>query len=164
VVSITLTRVIVVKLVDTPIEVSFVMVSIDHPSRINFFEGFDDLFDMYMPLTDLTDEDVNHLDVINSNGDDEARNESGDNLGFYWFATSAEDLGVVKAGGKRHSAKVEQWAAKAFDEWRTCRGHSTETSIADLSKEPDVQPFVDLLASFFLEVRKCNGIHYIPST
>jgi hypothetical protein len=149
----------VVKNMDTSVEVSFIMHSDGHPFGIDFFEGFDDLFDMCIPLTDLVDDDIDHLDVVNY--DDEARNDPG----FYRFANaSAEDLSVIQAGGKRHSAKVEQWTARAFGEWKTCCGHSTEKNIADLSEEPDVQPFVNLLAFFFLEVRKRDGTHYIPST
>jgi hypothetical protein len=114
---------------------------------------------MCIPLTDLVDDDIDHLDVENSN------DEAGNDPGFYQFANvSVEDLGVVQSRGKRRSAKVEQWTARAFGEWRTCHGHSIEKSIADLSEEPDVQPFVDLLVSFFLEVRKRDGTHYIPST
>jgi hypothetical protein len=84
-----------------PAEVSVSMLSDDHPSRINFFDGSDDLFD-------LADEDVNHLDVGNSDGDDEAVIDVEDNLGFCQFGNaSVEDLGVVNSGGIQHSAKVE---------------------------------------------------------
>jgi hypothetical protein len=102
---------------NTPAEVSSANLFDDHQSAIDFFEGSDDLFDMFVPLNDLADEDVDRMDVINSDGDDEGGNESGDNPGFYWFGNaSAKDLGIVKARGERHSAKVEQWAARAFDD------------------------------------------------
>ena len=38
---------------------------------------------MYIPLTDLADEGVDHLDVANSDGGDEVGNDSKDNPRFY---------------------------------------------------------------------------------
>jgi hypothetical protein len=61
----------------------FAILSYDHPSGINFFDGSNDLFDIYIPLTDLADEEVDHLDVANSDGDNEVGNDSEDNPGFY---------------------------------------------------------------------------------
>jgi hypothetical protein len=122
----------VVKNMDTSVEVSFIMHSDGHPFGIDFFEGFDDLFDMCIPLTDLVDDDIDHLDVVNY--DDEARNDPG----FYRFANaSAEDLSVIQAGGKRHSAKVEliqlKRTLRIFQRSRMCN-HSSICLLSFFSK------------------------------
>jgi hypothetical protein len=68
------------------------------------------------------------------------------------------------SGGKRKSKHAEMWASNAFDEWRICNGYSIEKSIADLSEEPDIRGFVDLIFKFTLQVRKADGILYPPSS
>lgn len=56
-----------------------------------------------------------------------------------------EDLDHVKRGGVRASLHMEEWAKKAFLEWRQFRGHETLLSIGDLSYQNDIRPFVELL-------------------
>ena len=56
----------------------------------------------------------------------------------------------VQEGGKKKSRNGETWAANAFDEWRRCHGLSIAKSIADLSKEPNLHAFVDMLFKFTL--------------
>jgi hypothetical protein len=70
----------------------------------------------------------------------------------------------VQEGGKRKSRNGETWAANAFDDWRRCHGLSTAKSIADLSEEPDLHAFVDMLFKFTLQVRKQDGTLSSPTS
>jgi hypothetical protein len=70
----------------------------------------------------------------------------------------------VKNGGKRKSKHFENWAARAFDKWRLCKGYSIEKSIGDLSEEDDLHGFVEMLKKIFLQVRKIDGSLYPPNS
>jgi hypothetical protein len=76
----------------------------------------------------------------------------------------ATEVKNALAGGSRKSRHSEVWACNAFDEWRLCNGYSVEKSIADLSEEPDIRLFVNLLFKFTLQVRKADGSLYPPSS
>jgi hypothetical protein len=39
------------------------------------------------------------------------------------------EVELVKRGGERKSKHSENWAARAFDEWRLCKGLSIDKSI-----------------------------------
>ena len=49
---------------------------------------------------------------------------------------------------------MEQWIVKAFEEWHEHRRYATVKSIADLSKEVNIKPLINMLVYFFLEVKK----------
>jgi hypothetical protein len=74
------------------------------------------------------------------------------------------EVELVVNGGKRKSKYFKNWAAKAFDEWRLCKGLSIEKSIGDLSEEEDLHGFVNMLFKFFLQVRKMDGSLYPPNS
>jgi hypothetical protein len=70
----------------------------------------------------------------------------------------------VKRGRERKSKHSEKWAARAFDEWRLCKGLSVDKSIGDLSEEENLHPFVEMLFKFFLQVQKVDGSMYPPNS
>jgi hypothetical protein len=74
------------------------------------------------------------------------------------------EVAHVKDGGERKSKHAENWAAKAFDEWRVCKGLPIDRSIGDLSEDEDLHPFVEMLFKFFLQVRKMDGSLYPPNS
>lgn len=71
-----------VKALDPPTEVSFAKLSNDHPLRIDFFHGSHELFDMYISLIDLANEEVDHLDVADFDRDNEVGINSENNHSF----------------------------------------------------------------------------------
>ena len=74
------------------------------------------------------------------------------------------ELKNTEQGGERRSGHSENWAKNAFDEWRRFRGYSTEKTIRELSEEPDICGFVELLKNFMLQVTKQDGTLYPPKT
>jgi len=70
----------------------------------------------------------------------------------------------VKANGERKSKHSEKWAENAFNEWRKFRGYSVEKSIADMSEEVDIKPFVGMLYEFTLQLTKADGSLYPPKS
>jgi len=74
------------------------------------------------------------------------------------------ELQNVMKGGRRRSSQSENWARKAFDEFRKFKEYSIESSIEDLSEAADVVPLVDMLQLFMLQVAKRNGELYPPGT
>jgi hypothetical protein len=80
------------------------------------------------------------------------------------FGTVTEaELENVRRSGIRHSESSECWAVRVFDDWRSFRSISIHKAIADLSKEKDLKPFVEMLTRFILEVKKKDGQLYHPT-
>lgn len=80
----------------------------NHSSGTNYFEGFDDLFNLCMPVTVMQDDDVDNLGMVISDGDDNIGTNSEDNPAFCRFGNaSLEDISVVNSGGRQRSEKVE---------------------------------------------------------
>lgn len=120
----------------------------------------DTAFDVFLPSLpdcELSDSDDDILEDLDNNDGVEAS-------GSRWGTASKEDMEIVRRGGVRKSERVETWARKAFDEWRSFRGFSTIKSIADMSEEADVHPLVELLVQYFLELKMRNGGLYNPNT
>ena len=63
--------------------------------------------------------------VSESSDDDDECTVSDPGVPCRFVTASAEELARINAGGLRKSWRAEQWAAKAFDEWRAFRGYST---------------------------------------
>jgi hypothetical protein len=132
------------------------------------------------PLDEISDDAFNQfipsvLDCELSDSDDGTLSEDGksnkelepgitNNVNPRWGRASATEYEAVRKGGVRKSKRVESWANKAFDKWRVFRGHRTDESIADLSEKPDVNPLVDLLVQYFLELKTQKCILYSPGT
>jgi len=67
-------------------------------------------------------------------------------------------------GGRQWSSHFENWARKAFDDFRRFKGYSIELRIEDLSEAEDIIPLIDMLQLFMLQVAKRNGDLYPPGT
>jgi hypothetical protein len=74
------------------------------------------------------------------------------------------EVNNVKTGGERKSKHCEKWAENAFNEWRKFQGYFIEKSIADMSEEVDVKPFVGMLYEFILQLTKTDGSLYPPKS
>lgn len=76
----------------------------------------------------------------------------------------SEEVNHDASGGERKSARIERWALKAFDKWRTLMGHAASLSIGELSELPNVSIFVQLLHDFVLQVTIPDGSLYPPTS
>lgn len=63
---------------------------------------------------------------------------------------SSSEWENVRKGGKHKNKGSENWAERAFDEWRDWQGLSNEKSIGDLSEESDIKGFINMLTGFIL--------------
>jgi hypothetical protein len=126
----------------------------------------DDAFEEFIPSVpdcELSDSDDG---TLSEDGKSNKELEPGitNNVNPRWGSASATEYEAVLKGGVRKSERVELWANKAFDEWRAFRDHRTDESIADLLEKPDVNPLVDLLVQYFLELKTQKCTLYSPGT
>jgi hypothetical protein len=122
--------------------------------------------DVYVPA--ILDCEIDSLVNYSSDVEDSCKDSPGScNIasGVCRFGdANGDELAAITAGGKRRSWRVEQWAHRAFDDWRLFRGYPVDKSIVDLSEAADTKPLVEMLVYFFLEVKKQDGELYNPCT